>query len=44
MQFQFYAVHSGIVGVMTATALESQGQLLRSAFKEVLAGLTFFQG
>jgi hypothetical protein len=44
MQFQVYAVHSGIVGVMTATALESQGQLLRGAFKEVLPGLTFFQG
>jgi hypothetical protein len=44
MQFQVYAVHSGIVGVMTATALESQGQLLRGAFREVLPGLTFFQG
>jgi hypothetical protein len=44
MQFQIYAVHSGIVGVMTATALESQAQLLRGAFKEVMAGLTFFQG
>jgi hypothetical protein len=32
------------VGVMTATALESQGQLLRAAFKAVLPGLTFFQG
>ena len=37
-------MHSGIVGVITATALESQAQLLRGAFKEVMAGLTFFRG
>ncbi len=44
IQFQIYAVHAGIVGVITATALESQTQLLRNAFNQVLPGLTFSQG
>jgi FHA domain-containing protein/DcrB-like protein len=43
VQLQIYAVHAGIVGVMTATALESQTQLLRAVFNRVLPGLTFFQ-
>jgi hypothetical protein len=43
VQYQIYAVHAGIVGVLTATALESQTQLLRGVFQQVLPGLTFFQ-
>jgi hypothetical protein len=44
LQCQIYAAHNGVVGVMTATALESQTLLLRSVFNQVLPGLTFFQG
>lgn len=43
VQYQIYAVHLGVVGVITATALESQVQLLRSVFNQLLPGLTFFQ-
>ena len=44
VQYQIYAVHSGIVGVVTTTALESQAPLLRAVLTQVLPGLTFFQG
>ncbi|HEY3937666.1 MAG TPA: FHA domain-containing protein [Bryobacteraceae bacterium] len=43
IQHQLYALHSGIVGVFTATALDSQSQLLREAMGAVLKGLSFFQ-
>ena len=43
VQYQIYALHAGIVGVMTATALETQLPLLRGVFKQILPGLTFFQ-
>ena len=44
LQYQIYAVHSGIVGIVTTTALETQSQLLRGVLTQVLPGLTFFQG
>jgi pSer/pThr/pTyr-binding forkhead associated (FHA) protein len=43
VQFQIYAVHSGIVGIITTTGLETQASLLRSLLTQVLPGLTFFQ-
>lgn len=43
VQYQIYAVHSAIIGVLTSTALESQSQLLRSFYKQLLPGLSFFQ-
>jgi hypothetical protein len=43
IQHQIYALHSGIVGVFTATALETQSKLLRDAVATVLKGLSFFQ-
>jgi hypothetical protein len=43
LQHQLYGLHSGIVGVFTATALESQNQLLREAMATLLKGLSFFQ-
>lgn len=43
VQYQLYALHLGVVGVITATALESQLDLLRGVFNQVLPGLTFFQ-
>lgn len=43
LQYQIYALHRGIAGTITATALESQAAMLRSVFKEILPGLTFFQ-
>ncbi len=43
IQHQVYAVHAGIVGVFTATALESQAQILRQGLGAVLKGISFFQ-
>jgi pSer/pThr/pTyr-binding forkhead associated (FHA) protein len=43
VQNQVYALHSGVVGVFTATALETQAQLMRDAMAKVLKGLSFFQ-
>lgn len=43
IQHQIYALHSGIVGVFTATALETQSQLLRDAVATILKGVSFFQ-
>jgi hypothetical protein len=43
VQYQIYALHTGIVGIVTATALESQSQLLRGVFSQMLPGLTYFQ-
>jgi hypothetical protein len=43
VQYQVYAVHAGIVGIITATALASQAELLREVFGQLLPGLTFFQ-
>lgn len=43
VQYQIYAVHSNIVGIVTSTALESQDQLLRGFLKQVLPGLSYFQ-
>ena len=43
IQHQIYAVHSGVVGVLTATTLASQAQLMRPALGAILPGLSFFQ-
>ncbi len=43
LQYQIYAVHSGIVGIMTTTALESQDHLLRGFLRQVLPGLSYYQ-
>ncbi len=43
VQNQIYALHNEIVGVFTATALDSQTQLLRDAMKIILKGLSFQQ-
>ena len=43
LQNQIYALHSNVVGVFTATALESQAQLLRGAMKSILQGVSFHQ-
>jgi hypothetical protein len=43
VQNQLYALHSGVIGVLTATALESQAGLMREAMASVLKGLSFFQ-
>lgn len=43
VQYQIYAAHEGIVGVLTATTLESQAQLMRPALSVILPGLSFFQ-
>lgn len=43
LQNQIYALHNGVVGVFTATALESQSRLLRDAMKAILKGVTFHQ-
>lgn len=43
LQYQIYALHEGIVGIVTATALQTQAQLLRAVFGQVLPGLTYFQ-
>lgn len=43
LQNQMYALHNEVVGVLTATALESQSQLLRNAMKAVLKGVSFHQ-
>jgi len=43
MQNQIYARHNNVVGVFTATALESQAQLLRDAMKTILKGMSFHQ-
>jgi hypothetical protein len=44
MQYQIYALHAGVVGIITATALETQAQLLRGVFSQIMPGLTYFQG
>lgn len=43
IQHQIYALHAGIVGVFTATALETQAQILRQGLSWVLKGISFFQ-
>jgi hypothetical protein len=43
LQNQIYAAHRGIVGVFTATALETQAGLLRDAMKVILKGVSFHQ-
>jgi hypothetical protein len=43
LQNQIYALHRDIVGVFTATALDSQAGLLREAMKVILKGLSFHQ-
>jgi hypothetical protein len=43
IQFQIYAAHNGIVGVLTATTLETQAHLMRPALTAILPGLSFFQ-
>jgi hypothetical protein len=43
IQHQVYALHLGIVGVFTATALESQAQILRQGLGAVLKGISFVQ-
>jgi hypothetical protein len=43
IQNQIYALHSNVVGVFTATALESQNQILRDGMKAILKGVSFFQ-
>ncbi|HEY7306095.1 MAG TPA: FHA domain-containing protein [Bryobacteraceae bacterium] len=43
LQNQIYALHKEIVGVFTATALESQAGLLREAMKSILKGVSFHQ-
>lgn len=43
VQNQVYALHQGVVGVLTATALESQSRMLRDAMKAILKGLSFHQ-
>ena len=43
IQNQLYAVHNGVAGVFTATALETQAPILRQAMKTILGGLSFHQ-
>jgi hypothetical protein len=43
LQNQIYALHNDVVGVFTATALESQSGLLREAMKAILKGVSFHQ-
>ncbi len=43
IQNQLYALHNGVVGVFTATALIGQEQILRHAMKAILSGLSFHQ-
>lgn len=43
VQNQIYALHNNIVGVFTATALETQASLLRDAMKVILKGVSFHQ-
>lgn len=43
LQNQIYALHNNIVGVFTATALETQASILRDAMKAILKGVSFHQ-
>jgi pSer/pThr/pTyr-binding forkhead associated (FHA) protein len=43
IQQQIYALHRGVVGVFTATALDTQTSMLRRAMKTILGGLSFHQ-
>lgn len=43
LQNQIYALHNAVVGVFTATALDTQRQILRDAMKAILKGLSFHQ-
>lgn len=43
IQQQIYALHKSVVGVFTATALDTQTSMLRHAMKTILGGLSFHQ-
>lgn len=43
MQHQIYALHNGVVGVLTASALDTQAQLLRDALGQMIPGLSYTQ-
>ena len=43
LQNQLYALHNGVVGIFTATALDMQEQVLRQAMKTILSGFSFHQ-